>query len=494
MSAQTSGSGAGHPQLPRILAGKRRWHFARMIANGVAQAGATIALPFAIASQVGGLTATGVAILAGLALFLMAAKAQEFIDAERLGLHYVQQVRLSLLDGLLTGTSTSRHGVAMTRLMNDLTALKSWVGLGFARSMVAGLALAGCVTAAAMISWHHMLVLLGPLVAVAVVAAILVGPFRTRVGEVRRRRGRLAARVGETLLAGETVRAFGRAGSSRQRIRKAGASLYESQVHSMKLGGLFRALPETVLPATVVVAVASGLPLQSDAISVALLAGLAIDPVRKALRAVEYRAAFVVARTRIRPGLGKTKARNRPPEEADTAEEAALDTDGEPKAQAEGAAPVGLTVLRGPRDQVRQKVPADALSVSSEIALLPGSLRRNIDVTRQWRGKDDAIASIASHCRLDCPDLAPKGLNTRFRDRDPRLTPAVSARLSLARALAAGARAVCVDAPVLLTDREGSAILRSIAKTYPVALYVMAGDADPGWADLEPDMSGALAA
>ena len=467
MTTPTPESIDEHPHLPAILAGKRRWHFARLIANGVVQAGATIALPFAIASQAGGLTALGIAVLAALAALLMAAKALEFVDAERLGLHYVQQVRLSLLDGLLTGSASSRHGVAMTRLMNDLSALKSWVGLGFARSMVAGLALAGCVAAAAMISLHHMLVLLGPVVAVALVTAVLVGPFKRRVGEVRRRRGRLAARVGETLLAAETVKAFGRAGSSRRRVRNAGADLYTAQVHSMQLGGLFRALPEAVLPMTVIAAVATGLPLQTEAISVALLAGLAIDPVRKALRAVEYRAAFVVARARIRPGLGRIKARNRPlgPEAGDESEAASPQ-------------PVGLTVLRGPRDQVRREVPAEALPVSSDIALLPGSLRRNIDLTRQWRGQDDAIAAIASHCRLDDPDLAPKGLDTRFRERDPRLTPVVSARLALARALAAGARAVCVDAPGLLADADGRAVLRATPGAYPVALYVLAGDAD----------------
>lgn len=473
---KSAGNMAERPNFPKILAGKRRWHFARLIGNGLVQAGATIALPFAIASQVGGLTADGIAVLAALAGMLTLAKALEFVDAERLGLHYVQQVRLSLLDGLLTGTSRSSHGVAMTRLMNDLTALKSWVGLGFARSMVAALALTGCIAAAAMISTHHMLVLLGPLVTVALIAAILVRPFKKRVGEVRRRRGRLAAQVGETLLASDTLRAFGQAGSGRRRVGKAGEAVYEAQVHSMRVGGFFRALPESVLALTVVTAVGSGLPLQSDAISVALLAGLAIDPVRKALRAVEYRANYVVARERIRPGLGAKRARN-----ARASKDAATNEASEPKLAEDEAPRTGLTILRGPREEMRHLVPTDALPVSADIALLRGTLRRNIDVTRQWRGKDEALAEIAALCRLDGPELAPKGLNTRYKERDPRVTEAVAARLSLARALSAGAQAVCVDAPVLLTDQVGSAVLQSIADHHPVCLYVLAGDSDTAW-------------
>lgn len=469
-------AGAPPAGLPGLLAGRRRrWAFARLLANGLVQAGAAVALPFAIASQAGGATATGLAGLAGLAALLVAAKALEFIEAERLGADYVQRVRLSLLDGLLAGTASTRHGVAMSRLMNDLSALKDWVGLGLARLIVAPLALGGCLAAAALISPLHLLLLVVPVLLVGLLGGVLIAPLRRRVWEVRRCRGRLAARVGETLLARDLLRSFGQGGRGRRRVARAGLALYQSQVHRMKLAGLVRAMPDMVLPMTILLAVAAGLSFRSDTVSIALLAGLAADPVRKALRAIEYRAAFVVARERLLPGLGRGRVRNaRPPA---------------PAISAADSPPPGLHVLKGPRATAHDHVPAGTVTVTATTQVLSGSLRRNIDLTRRWRGADDHLSEIAAACGLAGRDFAPKGLDTRLRERDPRLTEALAARLSLARALSAGASAIYVDAPALLAEAEGRQLLRALPERWAVALYVPGWDAHPAEPRLAPEPS-----
>ncbi|NBC32399.1 MAG: hypothetical protein GVY13_06960 [Alphaproteobacteria bacterium] len=462
--------------LPGLLAGRRRrWAFARLLANGLVQAGGAVALPFAIAAQTDGVTPSGLAGLAGLAVLLVGAKALEFIDAERLGADYVQRVRLSLLDGLLAGTASTRHGVAMSRLMNDLSALKDWVGLGLARLIVAPLALGGCLAAAALISPLHLLVLAAPVLLAGLVGGALVAPLRRRVGEVRRRRGRVAARAGETLLARDLLKTFGQGGRGRRRVARAGRALYEAQIHRMRLAGLVRAMPDMLLPMTVLLAVIVGMPFRSDTVSIALLAGLAADPVRKALRAIEYRAAFVVARQRLLPGLGRGRVRNARP--------------ATPAGSAIDPPPAGLHMLRGPHAVARSCVPEGAVAVTATPDVLPGSLRRNIDLTRRWRGADDGLGEIAAACGLAGPDFAPQGLDTRLRERDPRLSGSLAARLSLARALAAGVPAVCVDAPVLLAEAEGRDLLRTVPDRWPVALYVLDGESGPAEPRFAPEPS-----
>lgn len=474
MNAQTDFAEAGAPPagLPRLMAGRRRrWTFTRLLANGLVQAGAAVSLPFAIAAQAGGASLAGLAGLAGLAALLVAAKAQEFVDAERLGADYVQRVRLSLLDGLLAGTASTRHGVAMSRLTNDLSALKDWVGMGLARLIVAPLALGGCLAAAALISPQHLLVLAAPVLLVGLVGAALVAPLRRRVGEVRRCRGRVAARAGETLLARDLLRAFGQGGRGRRRVARAGRALYEAQIHRMRLAGLVRAMPDMLLPMTVLLAVAVGMPFRSDTVSIALLSGLAADPVRKALRAVEYRAAFVVARERLLPGLGRSRVRNVPP------------------AASPVSPPPGFHVLRRPRATSCGHVPEGAVTVTDTPGVLPGSLRRNIDLTRRWRGGDDHLGEIAAVCGLASPAFAPQGLDTRLRERDPRLSGPLAARLSLARALAAGVPAVCVDAPALLADAEGRALHKALPDRWAVALYVLDGETGLAQPTVPPEPS-----
>ncbi|MCB9946637.1 MAG: ABC transporter ATP-binding protein [Rhodospirillaceae bacterium] len=459
MTTRGEAAGAPVPDLPRSLSGARRRYFARLVANGTLQATSTIGLAFAISSQATQPSVWGIALLAGLAGVLTAARAREFVDAERLGLDYVAEVRMSLFENLVRGGAKSRHGVAMSRMVNDLAALKNWIGLGFPRLIVAGLALAGCLAGAALISSLHVMVLLGPIVMVAVVSALAVGPLMRRVGRVRQLRGRLAAHVGEGLLARSVLVTFGQSRRACRRVARDSDALTDAQARRMGVGGLLRAIPETVLPLSVVLAVAVDLPMQSSAIGIVLLAGLAIDPIRKALRAIEYRAAFVVARQRLRPGLADIAARER-----------------RPGGELQPAEAPGLRVLRGPRDAKRREVPVGALHVTADAAILSGTLFRNIDVTRRWRENDAHVAAIASLCQLDGPGFAPDGLKTRLWERDPRVTEAIAARLALARALAAGIRQVCVDAPVLLVDADGWALLKSVPAAYPVTLYVLAGD------------------
>ncbi|MEO1458566.1 MAG: hypothetical protein AAFV49_13530 [Pseudomonadota bacterium] len=289
--------------FPRILSGARRWLFARLLANGACQAAGTLALPLLLgaSSGLGALeTAAGLAVLAG---GLVALRVQELRDAERLGLDYVSEIRLRLFDGLAEGRGTA-HGIAMTRLMNDLSALRQWVGLGLARSLSAALAFAGCAGAAALMSEAHLALILGPALLVLTAGTAILLPLAARVREVRRRRGRLARLLGEGLLALPAAQGPAETRAIRRRVARASARLTDALLARIRSASLLRVLPEAVLPLALIGAVATGFEAGGDQLGIILLAGLAAGPLTQLLRAAEYRIAFTVARTRLSPALG----------------------------------------------------------------------------------------------------------------------------------------------------------------------------------------------
>ncbi|MEL6768886.1 MAG: hypothetical protein AAFP17_17025 [Pseudomonadota bacterium] len=290
--------------FPRILAGQRRGLFARLLANGACQAGGALALPLLLSGS-GGLGAIelagGLALLAGLQIAL---RVQELRDAERLGLDYVAEVRLRLFDGLVEGRGTA-HGVAMSRLMNDLSALRQWVGLGLARSVSGVLAFAGCAGAAALMSPAHLGVILLPAVFVLGAGAVVLLTLAAKVREVRRRRGKLARLLGENLLSLPDLGQPREARAARRRVARASGRLNDALSARIRAASVLRVLPDAVLPLSLIGAVAWGLGAGGGQLGVVLLAGLAAGPLTQLLRAAEYRIAYTVARERLCPGLGR---------------------------------------------------------------------------------------------------------------------------------------------------------------------------------------------
>ncbi|MEL6219532.1 MAG: hypothetical protein AAFR79_13870 [Pseudomonadota bacterium] len=293
---------ASADRFPRILSGRRRKLFARLLANGACQAAGTLALPLllSLTGELGALPlAAGLGVLA---TGLVALRVQELRDAERLGLDYVSEVRMRLFDGLVEGRGTA-HGIAMSRLMNDLSALRHWVGLGLARSFSAALAFCGCAGAAALMSEAHLAIILGPAVLVLCAGCATLIPLAARVREVRRRRGKLARLLGESLLSLPDLQRQDAARSVRRRVARWSAKLNDALFDRIRIASVLRVLPDAMLPMAMIGAVAWGDGLGGGKLGVILLAGLAAGPLAQGLRAAEYRIAFSVARERLSPGL-----------------------------------------------------------------------------------------------------------------------------------------------------------------------------------------------
>ncbi|MEM9763079.1 MAG: hypothetical protein AAF968_11285 [Pseudomonadota bacterium] len=287
--------------------------FALLLLNGTGQAGGALLLPLALgaSSSLGpGVTALGLALLTG---GMVALRIRELRDAERLGLDYVAEVRLRLFDGLMEGRGTA-HGIAMSRLMNDLSALRQWVGLGLARSFSAALAFCGCAIAAAMMSEAHLVAILSPAALVLAAGFATLLPLARRVREVRRRRGKLAKLLGESLAALPGSQHLETSATLRRRVARASVKLKEALLDRIKVASVLRVLPDAVLPLVLICAVATGLETGDAQLGLILLAGLAAGPLTQGLRAAEYRIAFSVARDRLSPALSRKRAvgRSRP--------------------------------------------------------------------------------------------------------------------------------------------------------------------------------------
>lgn len=467
--------------LPRLIAGDRRALFWRLVGNGVLQAAATLGIPLAVQRLVAGEAPLPLLVgLSAAACLLLLLRVLELVDAERLGQRYVTEVRLALFDTILEGRSKASHGVTMTRLLNDLTALKNWVGLGVARSCVAATALAGCLAAAALLGGKLALVLLLPTAAVAIAAALTAWPLRRRVGVVRRERGRLATRLGGVLLTLELVRSFGSGPKARSRIVRASGRLARALEARMWPTGLLRALPQLVLPAVIVLV--SVLPIEaggSDILVIVLLAGLAQGPLAAAARALEYHAAYAVARERLSPALVQPVRRD-----AGTAVS--------PLAWPAEAVPGRPTAWLGAIEPwlLPQQQASDGWIVVSDRQPLPaGTLATVIDVNGRFQKSKRRLLRVIEACSLDDPATFPDGFASPIEDGAAGLTRSLAARLRLARGAAMKTSALVVDDPTVVVDPACRAAVERLGSELDLAILVGWQATVPvpaGWATL-PD-------
>lgn len=450
--------------LPRLLAGDRRGLFWRLVGNGVLQAAATLCIPLAVQQLVAGEAPLplllGLAVTASLLLML---RVVELVDAERLGQLYVTEVRLALFDAILDGRSTASHGVTMTWLLKNLTALKNPVGLGVARSCVAAIALAGCLLAAALLERSLALLLAAPTAVVTIAAVLTAGPLRRRVGVVRRERDRLATRLGGVLLTLELVLSFGSGPQARPCIVRASERLTRTLEARMWPTGLLRALPQLVLPAVIVLV--SVLPIEAgaaDILVIVLLAGLAQGPLAAAARALKYQAAYAVARERLTPALRDPQHRSAP--------EAASPPEWPIEAQAgRPAAWLGaIDPWLAPQQQGR-----DGWIVVSDRQPLPaGTLETVIDVTGRFQKSKRRLSRVIEACALDDPATFPDGLATPIEDGAAGLTRSLAARLRLARGAAMKTSALVVDDPTVVVDPACRAAVTRLALALDLGLLV----------------------
>lgn len=527
--------------LPEILNPHRTRLLVRLAFNGLAQAAVALLSAWLMSKILG--TSSGsagflpVAVLIGAALWLVALRYHELGDAEKLGQSYVLDVRLALLRVSVSGeegASRQRHGIAMTRLTSDLTSIKNWISLGLARVLVSALSIAGGIAALYVLT--PSLAMWGIVIAgaILVLGLCLALPLYLNIRTARRYRGRLAARVGELLMTRETLVQFDAIEPECDRARRMSQRMAGALSQRMAIVGAMQGLTElmvpfTILPATLLVGLKVGAS-TTQLISVLVVMGFLVAPLRDLLRAIDYALSYRVARRQILRALGGRPARvswwktikqcfrSKPvaePARAEPRARIALSiTTGpevhEPSAASAQESPddrrimvrrgeVCQLTLDGPIDtvMVRWLAGLDDLAaapvrleidgrqiepdgptrrklfklVSPEQPLLRRSAMRN--VTDMAEGADkEWIEHVLRLCQLP-EDLELKRLGSRkLGERGRGLSASLEARLRLARAVITEPVVLLIDDPVLCEDLKGRVALQQCA-TLPIAILIV---------------------
>jgi ABC-type multidrug transport system fused ATPase/permease subunit len=237
--------------MPELLTLPRRKLLAKLIVIGLLQAASLVALALLVRAAVAEGGQVGLAALPVVVAALLAATAvlgvmkwREHVTAEQLGQDYIVEARLLAFRHLTAmsvhAQSQFRGGSLQLRFVNDLSALRQWVALGLARMVVAGIVLVVALAALAFLSPVLAGVMLG-VVAGAVLGALAIGrSFDSRIREARKRRGRVAANIGEKINNMAVVQTFANIAPERRRVRRQANRLRSAMVERASVTGLFR--------------------------------------------------------------------------------------------------------------------------------------------------------------------------------------------------------------------------------------------------------------
>ncbi|WP_146797627.1 ABC transporter transmembrane domain-containing protein, partial [Agrococcus baldri] len=315
---------SGGPRLPRPVARGRIGSFALLVAIGVGQALGAIGLALLVQlafevivtswstpdaaddpdwRRIAGVVALLAAAVAITALCRFAERAV----AERMGQHYVQEVRDQLFHHLtkvparVLGRKAS--GSLLLRFAGDLSALRSWVSLGLSRLVVSSVAV-GLVLI--------VLATIAPRLTVAVALTLLTGTmFTIAVGvslaeasrTARNRRAKLTGEVSERLSNVGVLQSSGQEQRERRRIGRRGARVADAMVKQAHAAGTARGVAEaTGGAATVAVLIAGALDVRmGDSSPAAIVGALTVvgmlaAHLRDLGRVAEYHARAGVAR------------------------------------------------------------------------------------------------------------------------------------------------------------------------------------------------------
>lgn len=518
--------------LPRLLGGPRRGLMVRLLLNGAAQGASAFAIAWLLRQALSGMRngagagAPSWEIVAGLilaALAILGLRVRERIDAERLGQDYVMKTRMRLFDRLVAAPARTerpaRFGLTMTRMVTDLNGLRNWVSLGVARMAVASVSILGSLGALAFFDARAAAIALGVVLLCAGTAAFITPTQRVRVREARHQRGMLAGNLGEKVFAVQTIRHFGQARHESRRLHGQSRKLAHANVRRMELSALVRALPDAAVPLAVAILVGvaalnmGDVSADGNLVVTLLLLGMIAASMRDLARAWDFRLNFEEARRRVGSILSQERV-----------------TDAKGAVDLEGESAVAITYdsicVSGVLDNVSVSAKArehvlvtgpsgsgkstllclaarlfdpqqgrvlldghdlrglstaavhDAVQlVSPELSLLRGTVTKNI-AYGMVEDDPDLVEHTAALCGLDGPNEAlPEGMETRIQEKGRNLPPGLSARIALARALAAGPRLLLIDDPAFTVDPDARAALRrALAVTAATVLMTGTGE------------------
>lgn len=507
-------------RLPTPLSASRRGAFAVLVAIGAGQAGAAIAIALLVQHGFDRLVAPAGAapmevtvpalalLVGGLAAAVLVSawlRAQERISGEKLGQHYVQEVRAVLFQHLTTVPARElgrRHrGSLLLKFVGDLSALRLWVSRGLARLLVAGVAITLALTALSVMN-PRLALGVGLVLLVGGLATVGVAPWMLRTARrSRRHRSRLTGEVTERLTQIQVLQSAGQGRREGNRVNRRSERVADAMVAQARASGTVRGIAEGTAASAGVVAllvgafeVRAGHATPGTVLAGVSVAGLLGGYLRDLGRVTEYAARATIARAAARrflaiPSLPDpagapdlTEGGGALHLEAVTLGDVLVDVTlhAEPGQTVAVVGPNGagkstLALLAARLiDPDRGRVSIDgqdlrtrsvasvrrAVGVASpDLHLLRGSMSRNVRY-RFPRVEDDEVARVAALCELDqlAQDL-PDGWSSDVGEGGSHLSAGQRARIAVARAVLGRPTLLVLDEAETHLDGRSAAVV-----------------------------------
>ena len=299
--------------LPRLWTGPRIAKIAGLVLIGILQAATALAVAAAGSRILAGappMVAPGLdeAILAAAAAALFALRVLQRRHAEAFALDYVAQLRTGLIGHVIRlpeDAKQIRFGLVMTRVVNDLTAIKLWLASGLV-SIIVSVAVLGPIAGYLAFREPGIALALAPAVVLWLGCVLACAdPLARRVRLSRKLRGRLAARAGAVLGARLTLLAFGRLGPTVRGLDRRSAELNGALVSRATVSGALRSAGDLIFPAIVLVLSLGLFGIGSRPFDAAelgflvMITAITANQLNVTAIAVEYRIAHRVAIERI---------------------------------------------------------------------------------------------------------------------------------------------------------------------------------------------------
>lgn len=503
--------------LPPLLTGARRGLMRRLVSvsilNAALAVGAALLVGLLVSATAGRLALLVAAVAAAVAGMGVTTYAERVL-AEQLGQDYVHELRGRLVGAALGDAKGPSLGITIARTTNDLTSVRNWVAQGIAPVVAAVPLVLGSVVALGLLHWSLAVATLLPLLLLMVVLVLVASRAYERARNLRRRRGRLASRMTDTLQARHGILAAGGAHREQRRITEESRRVVDAAVARSRTSGVLQASAVAAAAAIAALVAASSRLTSVDpgAVASALtIAGVLAAPMAETGRIVEFRQNFRAARRIIAPQVAAgapTAAANggRPrqvPSGRGTVQVCGLSGTGDPDML---CARAGDRVLLVAQDadrisevmrQIAAPSPADGLEVvidgwshgrleARRRRELVGLAARDVPLERgtvaravRYRRPDlDQAAASATMARVGLDTVVStleRGDRTELRRGGQPLAPADRARLHLARAVIGDPALLLVDRIDADLDEAGREALRRVVADYP-GVVIFASD------------------
>lgn len=499
--------------MPRVWSGPRRFQLVQLAFLGLLQAVLALLLARGVTQVLSGDARGGlIAMLVAAVLGIGAARWMERVVAEKLGQHYVHEERRHLLAAALHPDNTASLGVTVTRASNDLSAVRNWLALGIVPLVTGVPLILGVLGGLAVLDWRILLAVVTPLALVGVAIPVLARATFARSRALRRRRGRLSARIADMVVARESVLASGAVSRELNAVGRDSQRVVAAAVSRATVTGLTRAATMTAASLSTVSVVwlaAAGHPDPATVAGTMTLLGVLATPVSDMGRVVEYRQNHLAAARILRPLNERAEqfraAERRRAQEWEWAGENTgivevrdLVVDGLPvpdlaafpgdrvrmcsrdprrvsavlSALARGAATVGGADLRAAPATVRRGLLGVA---SAEMPLERGSVSR-LTGLRVPGAQPLELRRVLEKVGLrETVRESRKGMATMLRNGGTPWAPDEVSRLKLARALLREPPLLVLGHLDATLDPQGRALLGEVILSYPGVVVFSAG-------------------